>query len=53
MAEDVRDMYEDALSYYLNFTGDMIEDDGYTGQYGDEDSDEEFNHEEGTENKKT
>jgi hypothetical protein len=29
MAEDVRDMYEDALSYYLNFTGDMIEDDGY------------------------
>lgn len=43
MSEDVRDMHEDALSYYLNFTGDMIDEDGYRG-YGDEDdSDEEDN----------
>ena len=43
MSEDVRDMHEDALSYYLNFTGDMIDEDGYRG-YGDEDdSDEEYN----------
>jgi len=40
MVEDVRDMYEDGLSYYLNFTGDMIDDDGMRG-YGDEDSDDE------------
>ena len=36
MSEDVRDMYEDALSYYLNFTGDMIDEDGYRDGYGDE-----------------
>ena len=36
MSEDVRDMYEDALSYYLNFTGDMIDEDGYHDGYGDE-----------------
>ena len=46
MAEDVRDMHEDALSYYLNFTGDMIDEDGYMeGAYGQEDSGEEFNDE--------